>query len=292
MRVRRSYRFQPSRIQKNARQRVRPRQSGGGGAGCLRLLLPLGLAAFAIISFLGSKSFNPVTGEEQYVSLSPDQEVALGLQAAPQMAAQYGGLLQDAEVQALVDQLGSELVGNSFARESGYPFEFHVLADREVVNAFALPGGQVFITTALLERLENIDQLAGVLGHEVGHVIGRHGAEQMAKAELTQGLTGAIVLATYDPENPNSAGSAQVAALIGQLVNLRYGREAELESDFWGVCILYENGYDANELVEVMRILADAANGPRPPEFLSSHPDPGNRIGEIESAIANVANCP
>jgi predicted Zn-dependent protease len=292
VRVKRNYRFQPSRIRSNARSRVRPRQSGGGGAGCLRLLLPLGLAAFAIISFLGSKSFNPVTGEDQYVSLSYDQEVALGLQAAPQMAAQYGGLLQDADVQALADQLGAELVGNSFARESGYPFEFHILADDEVVNAFALPGGQVFVTLALLERLDNIDQLAGILGHEIGHVVGRHGAEQMAKAELTQGLTGAIVLASYDPDNPNSARSAQVAALIGQLVNLRYGRDAELESDFWGVCIIAEAGYDANELVEVMRILADASSGPRPPEFLSSHPDPGNRIAEIQNAINNLDNCP
>ncbi len=292
MRGRRAYRFQPSRLQNNARSRVRPRQSGGGGAGCLRLLLPLGLAAFAIISFLGSKSYNPVTGEEQYVSLSHDQEVALGLQAAPEMAAQYGGLAQNAEIQALVDQIGVELVGNSFARESGYPFEFHVLADEEVVNAFALPGGQVFITVALLERLENIDQLAGVIGHEIGHVVGRHSAEQIAKAELTQGLTGALVLATYDPDNPSSAGSAQVAALIGQLVNLRYGRDAELESDFWGVCILNETGYDPSEMVEVMRILEAASGGANPPEFLSTHPNPGNRVGQIEYTIDHLDECP
>jgi predicted Zn-dependent protease len=86
--------------------------------------------------------------------------------------------------------------------------------------------------------------------------------------------------------------SAQVAALIGQLVNLSYGREAELESDYWGVCILAESGYDANELLDVMRILDEASSGARPPEFLSSHPDPGNRIAEIQNAIDNINTCP
>jgi predicted Zn-dependent protease len=241
---------------------------------------------------LGSKTFNPVTGEEQYISISQDQEIALGVQAAPEMAAQYGGLAPEVELQAIVDEVGNRLVQNSFARESTYPFEFHLLDDPETVNAFALPGGQIFITWALMSRLESEDQLAGVLGHEIGHVIGRHGAEQIAKQELSQGLTGAVVLATYDPDNPSSAGSAQVALMLGQLINMRFGRDAELESDFWGVCILNEAGYDPNELVRVMEILNEASGGVRPPEFLSTHPDPGNRIAEIENAIANVDRCP
>ena len=282
-------RFSPSRVRQNVSQRARPRSGSGG---CIRLILPLGMAAFAIISFLGSKTFNPVTGEEQYISISQDQEIALGVQAPPEMAAQFGGLAPEVELQAIVDEVGNRLVQNSFARESGYPFEFHLLDDPETVNAFALPGGQIFITWALMSRLESEDQLAGVLGHEIGHVIGRHGAEQIAKQELSQGLTGALVLATYDPDNPSSAGSAQVALMLGQLINMRFGRDAELESDFWGVCILNEAGYDPGELVRVMEILNEASGGARPPEFLSTHPNPGNRIAEIENAIANIGSCP
>ena len=99
------------------------------------------------------------------------------------------------------------------------------------MNAFALPGGPIFITEALVGRLETEGQLAGVLAHEVGHVIGRHSAERIAKEQLTQGLTGALILSTYDPDDPNSGRTAQMAMLIGSLINLRYGREDELESD-------------------------------------------------------------
>lgn len=282
-------RFSPSRVRRNVSGRAQPR---GGGGGCLRMVLALGIAAFAVISFLGSKTYNPITGEEQYISITQDQEIALGVQAAPKMAAQYGGLAPETELQAIVDEVGHGLVQNSFVRQSGYPFEFHLLDDGETVNAFALPGGQVFITYALMSRLESEAQLAGVLGHEIGHVIGRHGAEQIAKQELTQGLTGAIVLASYDPDNPSSSGSAQIALIVGQLVNMRYGREAELESDFWGVCILESAGYDPQEMVRVMEILDASSGGARPPEFLSTHPDPGNRIAEIENAVDNIGNCP
>src|SRR5690606_26163857 len=141
-------------------------------------------------------------------------------------------------------------------------------------NAFALPGGQVFITAALLSRLRSEGQVAGVLGHEIGHVVARHGAEHMAKARLTQGLTGAAVLATYDPSDPSSRGSAAVAALIGQMVNMRFGREDELESDRLGVRFMAEAGYDPRSMVEVMKVLQEAAGGGRQPEFFSTHPNP------------------
>jgi predicted Zn-dependent protease len=140
--------------------------------------------------------------------------------------------------------------------------------------------------------LETEGELAGVLGHEIGHVVGRHGAEHIAKAKLTEGLTGAAVLATYDPDNPSSMRTAAVAAMIGQLINLRYGRQDELESDFLGVCFINDAGYDPSELIRVMQVLAEASQGQGPPEFFSTHPNPENRVQRIEEAIQNLDQCP
>ena len=275
------------------RQRLTPRS--GRSQGCSvsgRLLIGLAVAALAIISYSGAKQINPVTGEEQHISISREQEVALGLQATPELTQQYGGLYDDQELQDYLDELGLRLVSDSFASRSDYPFDFHLLDDFDTVNAFALPGGQVFITAALMQRLENEDQLAGLLSHEIVHVIGRHSAEQMAKQELTQGLTGAVVLATYDPYDPSTQHTAQVALLIGQLVNMKYGRADELEADGWGVCIMDQAGYDPNEMLRVMEILEEASSGGQPPEFFSTHPSPDNRMENIRLAIANLDQCP
>jgi predicted Zn-dependent protease len=247
----------------------------------LRLLIAAGIALFSLLSYFGTRQTNPVTGEAQYVDLSPEQEIAMGLQAAPQMAAQHGGLHPDRQAQALVDEVGNRIVAASAAKDSPYQFEFHLLADTQTVNAFALPGGQIFITAALLERLETIGQLAGVLGHEVGHVIGRHGAEHLAKQKLTQGLIGAVGTAT-------DVGGARMAAAIGQLLNMQYGRSDELESDKLGVVFMAQAGYDPRSLIGVMRILEEASGGARQPEFMSTHPSPGNRVAQIEQTIAEV----
>ncbi|MBA3345689.1 MAG: M48 family metalloprotease, partial [Gemmatimonadales bacterium] len=197
-----------------------------------RILIALVVAVISLLGYYGRTAFNPITEEKQRVgSITPEQEVALGVQAAPEMAQQFGGLDPDPEAQALVDQVGGRLVSRSVAAKSPYRFEFHLLDDPQTVNAFALPGGQIFITEGLLRQLGTEGQLAGVLGHEIAHVVARHGAEHIAKQQLTQGLTGAAVLATYDPNDPSSRGSAAVAAMIGQLVTMRFGREDELESD-------------------------------------------------------------
>jgi predicted Zn-dependent protease len=270
-------------------QRMRPKSNRpAGGSGCVRLGLALAVVIFALISYFGSKVYNPVTGEDQYISITQDQEIALGLQAAPEMEDQFGGADADNQAQTLVDMLGLSLVENSLAVRSGYPFEFTLLADPKTVNAFALPGGQVFITRALYDRLESQGQLAGVLGHEIGHVIARHGAEHIAKQELTQGLTGAVILASYDPNDPKSQIPAQIALIIGQLVNMKYGRADELESDRLGVRIMAEAGYDPRALIGVMKVLDAATASGRPPEFLSTHPNPENRLGEIEAAIQEI----
>ncbi|MEO5887134.1 MAG: M48 family metallopeptidase, partial [Anaerolineales bacterium] len=205
---------------------------------------------------------------------------------------EFGGEDPDQAAQAVVDQIGNALVQNSPASQTPYEYEFHLLEDDKTINAFALPGGQIFITRALFDKLQTEGELAGVLGHEIGHVVARHSAEHIAKAQLTEGLTGAAVLATYDPNNPATANTAQVAMLIGQLINLKFGRDDELESDFLGVCFINDSGYNPEELVRVMQVLAEASQGNKPPEFFSTHPNPENRIQRIQEAIQNIASCP
>ena len=273
--------------------RTVPTRTGGRGGGCSgRLLMAAAIAAFSLFSYFSSRQDNTVTGETQYIDITPEQEIALGLEAAPQMAAEFGGLDESAEDQALVDQVGNGIVQSSPAGTTPYQFDFHLLDDDQTINAFALPGGQVFITRALYDKLEREGELAGVLGHEIAHVVARHSAEHIAKAKLTEGLTGAAVIAAYDPENPSSASRAQIALLIGQLITLKYGRDDELESDYLGVCFMQDAGYDPNEMTAVMQVLASAQTGNRPPEFFSTHPNPENRIQRIQQAIQNIDTCP
>ena len=266
-------------------RRAMPRSSGRGLSKG-RIVIALVMAALALISYFGSKEYNPITEQDQYVGISQEQEIALGLQAAPEMAQQHGGLDPSDEAQAFLDDICARLIENSVARQTEWPFECHLLADEQTINAFALPGGQMFLTAALYDRLETEGQVAGVMAHEIGHVLARHSAQRIAQMELTQGLTGAAVIATYDPDDPRSQQTAQVAAVIGQLVNMRFGREDELESDRLGVRLMAESGYDPRSLIDVMRVLDEASQGARPPEFFSTHPNPENRIREIEEAIA------
>ncbi len=251
----------------------------------LRFIGAILIALFSLVTYYCNRSTNPVTGEVQHVNMTTDQEIALGLQAAPEMARQYGGLSQDADVTARVKAIGQQVVAQSDAQKSPYKFDFHLLADPNTVNAFALPGGQIFITTGLLKNLKSEAELAGVLGHEVGHVVGRHSAEQVAKSRLTQGLSGAAAVAAYDPERPSTAAAAAGAAMIGKLMTLRFGREDELEADRMAVRYTAESGYDPRAMIEVMKTLERVGGSGSGPEFMKTHPNPGNRIGEIEHAI-------
>jgi len=259
---------------------------GGGQRGCggggIRLAIAAVVALVSLFTYFRNSSTNPITGEKQHISISADQEIALGLQAAPQMVQQYGGEDQDPQDQQLVNSVGDELRQKSAAGKTPYKFQFHCLADDQTVNAFALPGGQVFITRALLTKLKTRGQLAGVLGHEMGHVAARHGAEQMAKQQLTQGLTGAAVIATYDSRNPQSR--AAMAMMVAQLVNLKYSRDDESEADKLGVRFMSEAGYDPNAMIGVMEVLKSVGGGGQA-EFFQTHPNPEHRIERIKQNI-------
>jgi len=264
---------------------------GGGRGG--RFLMAIVLVVVSLVTYFGSQSTNPVTNEVQHVSMSPDQEIAMGLQAAPELADQFGGLDPNVSDRQRVQEIGLRIVQESPASTTPYEYAYHLLADTETINAFALPGGQIFITRALYDQLQTEGELAGILGHETGHVVARHSAEQIAKAQLTQGLSGAAVIAACDPNSPNGCVAAsQIAAVVGQLINMKYGREDELDADWLGVCFMNDSGYDPQDMVKVMQLLDSLSQGERPPEFFSTHPDPGNRILQIQEDIQNLGQCP
>ncbi|MEO0455159.1 MAG: M48 family metallopeptidase [Cyanobacteria bacterium P01_A01_bin.114] len=255
----------------------------------IRLCIGLVFAAFGLLNYFTSVSENPITGEKQRIALSPEQEIVLGQQGKQEVLAEYGGLYRSPALQAYVDQVGQAVVQQSVAAQLPYVYEFHVVDDAETVNAFALPGGQIFITTGLLGDLETEAQLAGVLGHEVAHVVARHGSEHLARQQLGAALVNAVGVAVSDDAR-SARQAAMIAQAVNQVINLRYGREAELESDRLGFEFMTAADYNPEGIVELMEILDQAQSGGRPPEFLNTHPDPGNRIERLE--IADCRNLP
>lgn len=246
------------------------------------------IAIFGFIVYATHTSVNPVTGQRQHVALSPQQEVQLGLQSAPEMAAQMGGEVDPNDPESReVRRIGQRVTQDSSASRSPYEFHFHLLRDPKTVNAFALPGGQVFITRGLLDRLGNEAELAGVLGHESGHVVGRHGAEQMAKSQLMQKLVMAVGVAASGSNHPGEGYSAaMIANVVAQMKGLQYSRADETQADLFGLRFMSEAGYDPRAMEEVMKILEQVtpATG-RQPEFMVTHPYPEHRLQDIQKWI-------
>lgn len=247
-----------------------------------RLIIGVAIVAFAYLRKCSQRQENPYTGKMQTISLNTEQEIQIGIRQAPAMANQHGGLYPNNQYQAYVDQIGKKLVDNSIAKKSAYKYEFHLLKDDRTINAFALPGGQIFITYALFSKLTdsngrlNEDMVAGVLGHEIGHVLGKHSNERISEANFWKLITmGASV----------GADMGNLANSIGQQTLLKNGRGDELESDEIGVKLMLDAGYDPRYLINVMEILKAAAGPNRVPEFQSTHPDPENRIQKIKEAI-------
>lgn len=252
----------------------------------VRLLLGVVFAIFGLVNYCSSVTENPITGESQRVALTPQQEIVLGQQGRKDVVAEFGGLYPNESLQSYIDDVGQSVVQQSEASESPYPFEFHVLDAPETVNALALPGGQIFITSGLLSRLDSEAQLAGVLGHEVGHVVARHGAEQLARRQLGATLVGAIGVAASGDDPQSARQAALIAQAVNQLINLNYSRNDELESDRLGFQFMTKADYSPQGLVELMQVLSQAGeSGGRPPEFLSTHPYPDNRIARLEEQI-------
>lgn len=258
-------------------------RGGGGGKG--RFIIAGILVVIALVGYFGKeKVTNKETGETYRRAMNVDEQKVMGLQAVKQMIPQMGGAIDPKRSvdAALVVEVGRRLVANSGAAKTEFAdnFNFFLIDDRNTINAFALPGGQVSITRGLYDRLDTEAQLAGVLGHEIVHVIGEHSAQQMAKGQLGQMLAAAVGVASNDQR---TAMASQMAA---QMINLKYGRDDERQSDDLGMQYMTQAGYDPEGMRGVMKVLIEASKGARQPAILASHPNPEERLQTVEAFLA------
>lgn len=223
---------------------------------------------------------NPATGANELMLISQSQEIQMGEEYDRQVMQQIG-LYEDSALQRFARQIGAKLAANS--ERPSLPWTFRV-ADDAAVNAFAIPGGHIYVTRGILAHLNSEAELAGVIGHEIGHVTARHSAHQMSQQQLA-GI-GLAVGSIASPAIARYAGLAQQA--IGVLF-LKFSRDDETEADQLGVRYMARENYDLNQMPHVFTMLerqGQAAGGSRLPEWLATHPDPGNRRENIERLIA------
>jgi predicted Zn-dependent protease len=222
---------------------------------------------------------NPATGNRQLMLITEEQEIAMGREAHEGILGQMG-VYPDEEVQQYVSKLGQKLAALSERPE--LPWTFTVIDD-PTVNAFALPGGFIYVTRGIMAHLNSEAELVGVLGHEIGHVTARHGASRMSKAQLTQlGLGVGMVLS---PEFRQFGDLAQQG--LG-LLFLKYSRDDERQADDLGFRYTVNGGWDAREMPEVFGVLkrvSEVAGAGRLPNWLATHPDPVERQERIRDAI-------
>lgn len=232
-----------------------------------------------ILLLLDSCAKNPVTGKTEFMLMSKEQEIAMGQQSDPEITG-FFGVYQDEQLQSYITQKGQEMA--AISHRPDLPFEFKVV-DSPVVNAFAVPGGFVYFTRGIMAHFNNEAEFAGVLGHEIGHITARHSAKQYSNAMLGQlGLAAGSIL------SPEFAQFADVAQTGLQLLFLKFGRDAESQSDKLGVEYSTKIGYDASEMADFFSTLdrlSSQAGSEEVPTFLSTHPDPADR----ERKVAKLA---
>lgn len=223
-------------------------------------------------------------------AFSPQQDIALGKHAAQEVE-QKMPLCNAPKVDAYLTKLGNLLVEHLNTNGVVYPWEFHCVNDKSI-NAFALPGGYVFVNRGAIEAADNEAQLAGVMAHELSHVALRHGTNQATKAQYAQ--LGSGILGVAGSILGSTAGSA--AAGVGQLafgsVLLKYSRGAETQADVMGTQVLYDSGYDPRAMAAFFENLSAQTRGKNPPEFFSDHPNPDHRIERVDEEIQRLGGAP
>lgn len=225
---------------------------------------------------------NPVSGDREFVLVSEDQEIAMGAQGAESVR-QSVGLVDDPGLQEYVQELGMSMAVDSERPE--LPWSFGVIDD-PTPNAFAFPGGYIFITRGLMSLMGNEAELASVLGHEIGHVTARHSVAMITRTQVAQ-----IGLGVGSILSPEIAEFSEAAASGLGLLFLSYGRDAERQADDLGFGYALNHGYDVREMPNVFASLQNAsqlAGASHMPNWLASHPAPAERIQRIEKRLDNL----
>jgi hypothetical protein len=213
---------------------------------------------------------------------SPEQDIELGKQSAQEIARQVQ-LLRDEQTVNYVRQLGARLAAK--APGYGFPYQFAVVATRDI-NAFALPGGYIFVNAGTIAAAKNEGELAGVIAHEISHVALRHGTNQASKAYVAKaglGILGSI--AGGDSDFGQMVGA--IGGAGANMIFLKFGRTAETQADLEGARLLAAAGYDPRDMATFFETLQEKG-GQRTPEMLSDHPDPGNRIASINQLMPSL----
>lgn len=232
-----------------------------------------------IYMLFSSCAKNPVTGKNDFMLMSKSQEVAMGQQSDPEIKA-FFGIYDDEKLQRFINEKGQQMAAISHRKDLKYEFK---VVDSPVVNAFAVPGGYVYFTRGIMAHFNNEAEFAGVLGHEIGHITARHSAKQYSNAQLAQiGLIAGSVI------SPEFAQMADLASTGVQLLFLKFGRDAEKQSDELGVEYSTKIGYDASEMAGFFQTLDRMREGGEEvPTFLSTHPDPVDREKKVAKSAAN-----
>lgn len=243
-----------------------------------RTRLHAGLAA--VLLTLSACATNPVTGRRELSFISELQEIQMGREAS-RGDLQRVGEVNSMAAQTLVRRIGSQMAAKS--ERPTLPWEFHVLDDA-AVNAFAYPGGFIFVTRGLMTHLNSEAELAEVIGHEIGHVTAKHTVAAMSQQQLAQiGLAGASLF------SPTIAKYGDLLGTGASLLFLKFGRDDELQADALGFQYSLAQGYDVREAPKVFATLGRLSGGAgRVPEWQSTHPDPGNRIQRAEQRLAQT----
>jgi|SRR6185295_3124996 len=214
--------------------------------------------------------------------ISPQEDIKVGLDVAKDAEKQLV-LIDNSEASAYVSSLGNAIVAKA-PNENKFPFTFKIVDDRSI-NAFALPGGPIYVHRGAIEAADNEAQLAGVIGHEAGHVVLRHGMAQAIKAQQAQGLVG--VLGGIFGGNIGKIAST-IGGFTANSVLLRNSRDAESQADLMGTQILYDDGYDPHAMVEFFDKLAKEHKGSKTEQFFSNHPIPENRVKKVNDEIVRL----
>ncbi len=237
----------------------------------------LTLSIFGLLACLFTGcAVNPITGEEELMFYPETKDVAIGRKYAPEVEKHMGGKIANETLQAYIDSIGQKI-----ARVSHRPdLEYHFVAlDHKSLNALALPGGYIFITKGLLEKLETEAQLAGILAHETSHVVARDTSVALSRAQAMDLFVAAMAVSGATP-----AGAVKMAHLTRVFLGLRYSRKDEREADLGGLDYMVRARYNPQGMVETMQILQEEDTR-RPIEFFSTHPSPHNRIAYLTEAI-------
>ncbi len=237
------------------------------------------IAVLALLSWLSTGcAVNPLTGDEEFMLLSEKQDVGIGSKYAPEIEKQLGGRIENDQIQQYIDKVGQKIARVSHRQSIEYHF---TAVEHESINALALPGGYIFITRGLLEKLTTEAQLASVLGHEVAHVVSRDTANRMSKE------IGMTILLAATMVTGQAPGEVINAALVTQqILGLSYSRDDEREADFGGMRYMFRAGYNPQGMIETMEIFLKQP-GEKPPEFFSTHPSPDNRLSYLNRTIKN-----